>query len=436
MSNIANKIYDDLFHYLEVEFLGNEDNYNFILIDQESSFQKIVYNPEGICYIPDPCLDVFFKAIFENKPERFENFLNSVYFKQKSMEVSNLVFLVGDFNTIGQKYNINCLRADIACKGKIKIKTQDEKEEKETLLDIEIQINWIENLDDYSNQLNIATFFKVGSSCVIMNFTVREKQYNKKEKKEKIYLDTLVIAFIVENESNPSNIINLTKKEVGFFPVELNEFKFVEINLFKEWYSIHLRGTSGFYNNKKISKDAKDWIKLICLRAWAKKDKKSFAKYAFPKLSKGQRYSNNKYIEETIIELITGNKTILRYYYEIENYAADLEKQGEKRGEKIGEERGIKKGIERGIKKGEERGIKIGEERGKEREKKKVKETQLECAFHLFCFKKNIDKYHFDYKYKMKDILLFFSEKVDLELKNDNMADFINALEKKEVIEK
>ena len=101
----------------------------------------------------------------------------------------------------------------------------------------------------------------------------------------------------MENESNPSNEINLTKKEVGFSPVDLNNFKIVEINLFKEWYSIRLSGTSGFYNNKKISKDAKDWIKLICLRAWAKKDKKSFAKYAFPKLPKGQKYSNNKYIE-------------------------------------------------------------------------------------------------------------------------------------------
>jgi len=427
MAKIGKKISEDIFHYLEMRSFLNEDEIEFVLIDDKST--TIIYKPEDICYIPDPCLDANFKAIFVNKPERFENFLNSVYFKPKNMEVSNLVFLVGDFNTIGQKYNINCLRADIACKGKIKIKTQDGKEEKETLLDIEIQINWIENLDDrlfeyasllrnsYSNQL-------------------REEQHNKKESKKRIYLDTLVIAFIVENESNPSNEINLTKKEVGFSPVDLNNFKIVEINLFKEWYSIRLSGTSGFYNNKKISKDAKDWIKLICLRAWAKKDKKSFAKYAFPKLPKGQKYSNNKYIEETIIELIMGNRIIMTYYYEIENYSAELEKQGEERGEARGEERGIKIGEERGIKIGEERGEERGIAIGREMEKKKVKDTQLESAFYLFCFKKNIDKYHFDYKYKMEDILLFFVEKVDLELKDDNMADFINALEKKEVIEK
>ena len=68
----------------------------------------------------------------------------------------------------------------------------------------------------------------------------------------------------------------------------------------------------------------------------------------FPKLPKGQKYSNNKYIEETIIELIMGNRIIMTYYYEIENYTAELEKQGEKRGEARGEERGIKIGEERG----------------------------------------------------------------------------------------
>ena len=131
-----------------------------------------------------------------------------------------------------------------------------------------------------------------------------------------------------------------------------------------------------------------------------------------------------------------GNRIIMTYYYEIENYSAEFEKQGEERGEARGEERGIKIGEERGIKIGEERGEERGIAIGREMEKKKVKETQLESAFYLFCFKKNIDKYHFDYKYKMEDILLFFVEKVDLELKDDNMTDFINALEKKEVIEK
>ena len=412
MSKIDNKISDDTFHYLEVDF-QNEDEYNFILNDQNSSFPKVVYKPEEICYIPDPCLDANFQEIFINKPERFENFLNSIYFKPKNMEISNLVFLFGDFNVIGQKYNINCLNADLACKGNIEIKTQDGSEEKEKLFDIEIQINWIENLDD----IEYASLLRNSYSNQI-----------REEQNKKIYLDTLVIAFKVENESKQSNEIKLTIKEEGFSSVDLNNFKIVEINLFKEWNSIRLTGTSGFYNNKKISKDTMDWIKLICLRSWSKKDKKSFAKYAIPKLLKGHKYNTNKLIEETINELISGNRIILEYYNKIENYAHELEKQGEKRGE----ERGIAIAEKRGEKIGEERGIKIG----KEMEKKKVKECQLESSFYLFCFKKNIDKFCFDYKYTMEDINLFFNEIVDSESSDDiNKDDFIKALDKKKVIE-
>ena len=102
------------------------------------------------------------------------------------MEISNLVFLVGDFNIIGQKYNINCLCADIACKGNLKIKSNNKKEEKDTLLDIEIQINWIENLDD--------RFFEYGSLLrKSYSNQIREERSKKREKDEsdrkRIYLD-------------------------------------------------------------------------------------------------------------------------------------------------------------------------------------------------------------------------------------------------------
>ena len=180
-----------------------------------------------------------------------------------------------------------------------------------------------------------------------------------------------------------------------------------------------MTGTSSFYNNNKISKDAKDWIKLICLRSWAKKKKPSFSKYVFPKLLEGHRYSTNKYIEETINELIDGNRIILTNYYEVENYIKEIEKKGE--------EKGIKIGIEKGIK--------IGIEKGKNIQKEKVKESQLQCAFYIFYFTKNIDKFYFDYNYKMEDVLLFLVQKVDaVKPREDEMNMFIDALTKRKLI--
>ena len=131
------KKYNDIFHYLEMKFFKDEDKYDFIIRDEKNPFKTFIYKPKEFCYIPDPSLDVNFKAIFLNKPERFENFLNSIYFIPNTMQISNLVFLIGDVNIIGQKYNINCLRADIACKGNLKIKSNNKKEEKDKILTID-----------------------------------------------------------------------------------------------------------------------------------------------------------------------------------------------------------------------------------------------------------------------------------------------------------
>ena len=49
--------------------------------------------------------------------------------------------MVGDFYDIGKRFNIDSLKSDIACKAKI-------KGSKKILINIEIQINWLSNLDD------------------------------------------------------------------------------------------------------------------------------------------------------------------------------------------------------------------------------------------------------------------------------------------------
>ena len=128
-------IYNDIFHYLKFNHLEESDKKFYLFDVKTGSSQE--YKAQS-CLIPDPAIDSNFKSIFSNKSKRFENFLNSVYFIPKDMEISDIEYLVGDFNTIGEKYGLNCLHADIACKGTLKQKNK--KNTKETLLDVEIQI--------------------------------------------------------------------------------------------------------------------------------------------------------------------------------------------------------------------------------------------------------------------------------------------------------
>ena len=76
----------------------------------------------------------------------------------------------------------------------------------------------------------------------------------------------------------------------------------------------------------KLSKDGKYLIKLISLRGWAKRHKESCDKYYFPVLLKGHKYYSNQFLNDTIIELIKGNKIILTYYKEIKNYSDEMKK--------------------------------------------------------------------------------------------------------------
>ena len=139
----------DIFHYLGDKngVWEDEKGYHFILYDNNKPNEIFVYDTKEFHIIPDPVYDSTFKAIFLNKSERFQNFLNSIYFNQNNMEIKQLQFLTGDFNEIGKAYNMNSLRADIVCKGKVHYLNNLQKNN-DTLFDIEIQINWLENLDD------------------------------------------------------------------------------------------------------------------------------------------------------------------------------------------------------------------------------------------------------------------------------------------------
>ena len=64
-----------------------------------------------------------------------------MFSRPNDLEISEIEFLNGEYNVIGRAFNINTLRDDIACKGKIK--SLSNLNDNNTLLDVDIQINWL-----------------------------------------------------------------------------------------------------------------------------------------------------------------------------------------------------------------------------------------------------------------------------------------------------
>ena len=174
-ANLDKNILNDIFHYLGRRYIKENNIYKFPLYpDKKNPFKVEYYKVKKLSSIPDPSIDSNFKAIFNNHSKRLENLLNSIYFEPNDMKISELLFINNEYNAIGQAYNLNTLRSDIACKGKITI---NDGEQKELLLDVEIQINWIEELDD--------KLFEYGT-LLRNNYSneLREKQNSEQNKKK------------------------------------------------------------------------------------------------------------------------------------------------------------------------------------------------------------------------------------------------------------
>ena len=387
-----NKKFQDILHYLQIRDLG-DNGCSFLLGEGNNPFLMKVYKSEG-CLISDPALDINFKALFIDKPERFANFLNCVFFLPRNKEISELEFLVGDFHVIGDKYDLNRLSADIACKGKIKEINNDNNNNKiinvkETLLDVEVQINWIEDIDnilfEYGSVLRYHYTNKIREAQKEENLKKGEKD---PKNKKRIYLDTLVIAFIIGNKKTKSNEINLIKSDHNV-PIELSMFNIVEINVFNEYYYIKNWKESPLLG--RLSKDGQDWIKLLSLRSWAK-IKEGTYKYIFPKLSQGHKYSSNNYINDTIFELIHGNKWLNEVDLKFENYGNEIRKIDNAR-------------------------------------------FKIVKAYLYFYFQQNINIFTFERKYTIEEIEDILEEESEPKMFNEEIIkNFIQALKEKGVI--
>ena len=103
--------------------------------------------------------------------------------------MEDLQYLFGDYYELGKKYDLNSLKSDIACKGKL-------KDENEILIDIEMQIGWFSDMDnrlfDYGFSLRQAN----------TNFELAKAKKNKNKKNKRL---------IISSSSVCSSIKKLTK---------------------------------------------------------------------------------------------------------------------------------------------------------------------------------------------------------------------------------
>jgi hypothetical protein len=206
--------------------------------------------------------------------------------------------------------------------------------DKDLLIDIEIQINWLDNLEN--NLFEYGTLLR-NMDTKILDSKEKEKKKNRKENEskeiKKIYNDMIVIAFMLDNQKNAnSSKIEMTKTENNddMTKTTLNGFKIIEINVFKELNKMQQNNEIKLFN-KVLSKDGADWLKLIGLRFWAKKYEGSFGKYIFPKLNKNDKYSKNEYLNSAIMSLIGESKINLTLYSNIENEMNMRYIEGEKK---------------------------------------------------------------------------------------------------------
>ena len=91
------------------------------------------------------------------------------------MELTNLEYFVGEYNEIGSTYNSNNLKSDITCKLKAIM-------DNDILIDIEIQINWLYNLENRLFKYDTTTentITEIYNDVIVIVFMLDDKKSKK-----------------------------------------------------------------------------------------------------------------------------------------------------------------------------------------------------------------------------------------------------------------
>ena len=306
-------LYNDLFHYLTGDCYEDQSGHQIFYLYNSDNAHYAYYTSDGYFLIDDPSVDSSFKHLFLNNPVRLKAFLNEIYFEQNDMKIIELDYMIGEFYDIGKRFNIDSLKSDIACKAKI-------IGSKKILINIEIQINWLSNLDD--------RLFEYGACIRNANSNVETKKEQerlnksgKKQKAKRIFNDVIVIGLLITNtvsDNTQTNQIDLwRKKNINNKFTLVPGFNILEINICEILDQIKRKKDAKLFD-KYITKNGADWLKLIGLRFWAKKKDGSLGQYIFPKIKKNEIYSQNNYINEVISELIEGSDFDINCFSQLE----------------------------------------------------------------------------------------------------------------------
>lgn len=252
---------------------------------------------KSLRYIIDPTYDSTFKILFGSNgaEDRLISLLNSLLFPGiNEKKIEKLRYLPNEFHKLNEKSNKNTVITDIAC---------------------EVEIN--------DKKYAIILEMQIGDNC---SLTKRLFDYGTSLRNNNSFKNCFSLGISISSRVN-SNFIKL-KKTTTRSSMTLEYINTVLINLNNELTNMENNENINI-NNKVIDIEGKEFIKLLGLRTWAKKEGE---KFVFPNLN----LSDNGAINECINILSSINDIQLTQIIMEERYKLELIEHSEKRGEKKG----------------------------------------------------------------------------------------------------
>ena len=299
---------DNTFLLLTGKYVQNRyDNKNYFSLSKGKQLSC-----EKIILVADPTYDSTFKRLFgvNGAEKRLKNLLNALFFPdEKEEKIIRLKYLTNEFHKIDQKNNKRLLRADIACE----IETTLEKK----LVIIEMQIANKGSLNRRLFQYGIAL------------------SHNNSDSDNNSFKNCLSIGLSINSKISSNYVQLVSKNENG--ETILEYLKMFEINIDDEYSKISNMDEIKI-NNKSLKKEGKEFIKLLSLRNWAKKEKN---RYVLPELN---IYGNGT-LKECIQILSAVNDNEISEMILDKQYQMDIIKENYNEGFGDGFQDGMNKGI-------------------------------------------------------------------------------------------
>lgn len=281
--------------------MKKKNKYEFDLKDDDS------FTCDTINSIADASYDSTFKKLFatNGSEKRLSDFLNSILFPYDEDNIIKLTYLNDEFHKIDSKHNKVMLKTDVACK-----------------IETSKGINYV-----------ICVEMQITKDKI---FTKRLFNYGTSLRNNNLYEKCIAIGLSLNSEKG-SNLSRLIRENDSNSTI-LKFIKIIEIDIRKELENMK-NNIPVEINGKKIKNKGKEFLKLLGIRIWGKKDGK---KYIIPNIF---LISSNKILKECFKILGSLTQDTISQIEEDEDFLIDILNQREKKGIKIGEKKGIKVGL-------------------------------------------------------------------------------------------